>query len=99
MNYKFYTTDWYPNGTSDLIIIDDTGEVVEVLSEALFGPPINLNNSVEIESEDDDFDIVGYAYEIPKEVILNYIATSPLEDGNYVVDTLKGYGVNLNLAN
>lgn len=38
---KFYTTDWNPNGTSTLIVVDSDHQIVEYLEECLFGPPLD----------------------------------------------------------
>ena len=36
--YNLYVTDWAPNGTNDLLIVNkETGSVVEVIKECTFG--------------------------------------------------------------
>jgi hypothetical protein len=40
MKYKFYVTNWQPNGLSDLIITDEYGQIIESINDALFGPKI-----------------------------------------------------------
>jgi hypothetical protein len=45
MNYRFYVTDWQPNGTNNLVITNENGEVVEYVSEALFGVSVDFNTS------------------------------------------------------
>jgi hypothetical protein len=43
MIYRFYVTEWQPNGTNDLIIVDQDSQIVEVIPEALFGVPTFFN--------------------------------------------------------
>jgi hypothetical protein len=38
-DFRFFCSQWAPNGTSDLIIVDQDGQIVESISEALFSPP------------------------------------------------------------
>jgi hypothetical protein len=37
MKYRFYITDMAPNGTRDLLVTDDYNQLVEVLTESIFG--------------------------------------------------------------
>ena len=43
MKLKYYVTEWNPNGTNDLLIADESGDVVNSVSEATFG--INTKDS------------------------------------------------------
>lgn len=37
-NLELYVTDWEPNGTNDLLVVDgNTGEVIECIESATFG--------------------------------------------------------------
>jgi len=38
---RFFTTEACPNGTSDLIIVDDMGQIVDYLDNMLFNPIID----------------------------------------------------------
>lgn len=40
---RFYTTQWSPNGTSELIITDDMNQIISVIPEALFNAPQSHN--------------------------------------------------------
>jgi hypothetical protein len=46
-DFRFYCTDWHPNGTSGLFITDNNGQCVAYIDEALFGPVLDHNRNGE----------------------------------------------------
>jgi hypothetical protein len=65
--------NWSPNGTNDIEILDESGEVIDSLPEALFG--LNIGRV--------DFQTVGLKQ------VLKYIAVSPVNDGLVTVSFFK----------
>jgi hypothetical protein len=73
MNIRVYF--WNPNGTNDIEVIDNTGEVIDSLPEALFG----------IDTGYKEFKVY------PLIRCLKHIAVSPVSDGNETIRFLQRY--------
>jgi hypothetical protein len=86
MKYQFYVTYWAPNGTSDLLVTDSSGTILEVIPEALFGPPIKNETYLSYLNEP--------VYRVDKGTVLKYLACSPVDPrGSKVIDALEPYFV------
>lgn len=71
---KIRVYNWNPNGTNDIEVLKD-GEVIDSLSEALFG--LNIGRV--------DFKTV------PLKKVLQHVAVSPVESGETTINFLKQY--------
>ena len=103
--YALYLTDFNPNGTADLIVVDHNFEVVDVINEAVFGvatymPDASLNSMDKltidsIESLDDlelvEAGVIQPIYKTSLRQVLATIAASPVSDGMDTVNTLNKY--------
>lgn len=101
--FYFYSDYWAPNGTSDLIITDEDGQIKMVLNEALFGAPVSDDGMLAMTDGDSIFgtgrDIGDHeglpedamVWQLEAESVLRYIAVSPLSDGQETIDIIKGY--------
>lgn len=88
--FTFFVYDWNPNGTNDLAVVNDIGEVVDGISEALFG--VDVNKLKTEETYLDPYD--NPSYEIPAKLVSRYIACSPLDPhGKSVLRQLRKYGI------
>lgn len=74
--YKFFVTDWKPNGLNDLIVrYADTLEQADYLEDVLFGVNVsNLGSGQYFDAYDDCPE-----YRISKELIKRHVANSPIE--------------------
>lgn len=53
MSYKFFVTEWQPNGTNDLIITDECYQIVATIDSALFGVRVDFKASELIVADSD----------------------------------------------
>lgn len=96
---KLYVTEWQPNGTNSLVLVDDDGQVVSCLDRALFGVNVRFMNldRQTVLSEDQILSVESDEYresegtlllieEIEPEVALERLAISPVSDGSEARD-------------
>lgn len=98
-----YVCEWAPNGTNDLVIVDEDNQIIEVISEALFGVRVSIDHRIDGQTaliEDfigtlatDDLEAGVLVNSISLETALKRIAVSPVNDGRETVATLmKHFG-------
>lgn len=95
---KLFVTDFSPNGTQDLLIVDKTGIVIDSMSEACFGlrvwakPYLSTENLVlPLQGQDYDAESECLVYPVNLESVLRHIAASPVSDGSQVIEFIKKY--------
>ena len=108
-NIELYLTDWSPNGTNDLVIVDgNTGEVIDTVIEAAFGYPrdtqikpnarvyaeSNFVGGIEPNEELSEYDINLYSVDL--ETLKEHSCVSPTDpDGSDLDKRLKTAGIDL----
>lgn len=105
-NYKLYITDSAPNGTQDLLIVDENNEIIDSIQEATFGAPFNYRDEAgdllgviqghcyisEVIKEDVECGDATLVAPIHIEQVMSYIACSPIDpEGHDVIKQLKQY--------
>jgi hypothetical protein len=100
---KFFATDWQPNGTNSLLVVNDEYEVIDSLNEALFG--VNVANStlavfdnIIFSTEDKETlkqfngEIDTLLKEVSVEDIFKFRACSPIDpNGKNVIKFVQQY--------
>jgi hypothetical protein len=101
--YKFYVTDFAPNGTQDLVIADREGNIIEARSEAIWGLHVIPSASVMAlgdqivhdrelrESLMDAPNDVCFLYPTSTSTLMRHVAVSPVCDGSETVAFIKKY--------
>lgn len=46
--YRFYAVEWNPNGTNDLVVVNQYNEVVDYIQEALFGVRVSYGRTLRV---------------------------------------------------
>jgi hypothetical protein len=89
--FKAFAIEWNSNGTNDLVIVNENGEVMYAVQEVLFGYRVNqvsngdhlvlLDNELAYLNQD-DYEQLGapLVSEIDRETALRYAAVSPVSD-------------------
>ena len=111
-NIELYLTEFAPNGTNDLLIVDgNTGEVKECIEGASFGYPRNTRikpNAALYSSEfvgglPEDGESLNYEagdlllYSVDLDVLRSHFCVSPVDpDGANLRSRLEKAGINLN---
>ncbi len=99
-DFRFYTTEWTPNGTSMLLIVDNMDQVVGSIDEALFGPPLDNDRngavfdqshywdgtSVWLVNKDEELLPNDMLFPLTKADVLRHIAVSPVQSS---IDVLR----------
>lgn len=106
MKHLFYATEWAPNGTNTLLILDENHQLVDAIDEALFGVRVSYESRMESQTLlFDDFVGIGtrddvetglgvLVQELSKGQVLKHIACSPLDpNGRSVMNALEKYFV------
>lgn len=72
--YKYYVTDWAPNGCNTLIVTDQNNNIVDVLDEVLFGIDVSKLRNPDMLFTDDTND---GAYRVSKALIKKHVTSGP----------------------
>lgn len=46
--YRFYAVEWNPNGTNDVVVVNQYNEVVDYIQEALFGVRVSYGRTLRV---------------------------------------------------
>lgn len=46
--YRFYAVEWNPNGTNDVVVVDQYNEVVDYIQEALYGVRVSYGRTLRV---------------------------------------------------
>ena len=110
-NIELYLTDWMPNGTNDLLIVDkSTNEIIEFVESAAFGVDVckpnskprtllvaDMDNAVyRVRVTEYDPSIHTVVKRVTRTILKKHFCVSPIDpDGSDLDKRLKLAGINL----
>lgn len=98
-NKRLFVSEMMPNGTRDLIVTDEDSQVLEVVSEAVFGGRVDRDLSdqplvcdgemVFVADDDGEFlNVFSEVFQVNLDFVLERIAVSPMQDGKTIVKAI-----------
>lgn len=99
-NISLYVTDMSPNGTNDLIIVDNNNEIIDIIPEATFGLTKSKPDAALTDGMLDDAaslkdaelieaGITQALYTVSIQKVMQNIAVNPVNNGLNTVNRIK----------
>lgn len=108
MKHDLYVTDWAPNGTNDLVVVNrKTNEIKEIISQATFGIDVAKGRSAlwfhEVEKHfvldrRSNFDVQSHTFvrKISMRQLKQNLCVSPVDpNGADLIERLRDAGIRL----